>query len=104
MSYYPTASSVSSSFNLFIPSSTASPRETHEMYQEFGFVLRPSNKQTVTSTGSKSSTLTSSTKSRSSLRKWLGTSDSDERLGHCICRVLTIVIVLAHPMSPLLHV
>ncbi|KAF8974426.1 hypothetical protein BDZ97DRAFT_1911610 [Flammula alnicola] len=45
-SIFPTTSSASPSFNLFIPSTAASSRETHEMYAELGFVFRPSNRQT----------------------------------------------------------
>ncbi|PPQ77649.1 hypothetical protein CVT25_011085 [Psilocybe cyanescens] len=79
MSYsvFPTASA-NPSFNLFIPSSSSSSREMHEIYGEFGLVLRPSNKQRANgvsngSIKSKASMSSSSTGSRSSsLRKWFG--------------------------------
>lgn len=63
------------SFNLFIPS--ASPRDTHTMYEELGFVFRQSNKQNMNndilygSTAKSIKSTTSSTKSSSSLKRWL---------------------------------
>ncbi|KDR83627.1 hypothetical protein GALMADRAFT_235922 [Galerina marginata CBS 339.88] len=71
-SIFPTTPSSGPSFNLFIPTSSISSRETHEMYEEFGFVLRPSNRQTTCGPTKSKSSKFSSTKSRSSLRKWLG--------------------------------
>ncbi|KAJ3512992.1 hypothetical protein NLJ89_g3208 [Agrocybe chaxingu] len=79
-SFFPTAASSTPSFNLFIPSSAASSHETHEMYQEFGFILRPSSKQnqnrsvSASSTASSKASLSSSSSksSRSSIRKWFG--------------------------------
>ncbi|CAA7259870.1 unnamed protein product [Cyclocybe aegerita] len=81
-SFFPTTASSTPSFNLFIPSSAASSRETHEMYQEFGFILRPSSKQnqnqnrsvSASSTASSKASLSSSSSksSRSSIRKWFG--------------------------------
>lgn len=40
--WYPTTSSSSPSINLFIPYTSSQSRETHEMYNELGFILRPS--------------------------------------------------------------
>ena len=40
--WYPTTSSSSPSINFFIPYTSSSSRETHEMYNELGFILRPS--------------------------------------------------------------
>lgn len=40
--WYPTTSSSSPSINIFIPCSSSYSRETHEMYNELGFILRPS--------------------------------------------------------------
>lgn len=56
--WYPTTSSSSPSFNLFIPYTSSYSRETHEMYNELGFILRPSKSTTPspsTTTNSKSS-------------------------------------------------
>lgn len=77
--WYPTTSSSSPSINLFIPYSSSSSRETHEMYSELGFILRPSKTipsptTTVTQSKSKCSLSSSLTKSRSFVMKWLGAS------------------------------
>lgn len=67
--WYPTTSSSSPSINIFIPYSSSYSRETHEMYNELGLILRPSKTITSPTTTSKSkSSLGSSfklTKSRS---------------------------------------
>ncbi|KAF8165238.1 hypothetical protein B0H34DRAFT_793649 [Crassisporium funariophilum] len=94
---FPTTYSASQSFNLFIPSNSSSSRDTHEMYEELGFILRPSNSQ-ASSRNSQKSSKTSSTKSRSSLRKWLGDKrhardrSGDENFGSMSIRQLIATI------------
>ncbi|KAF8812551.1 hypothetical protein BYT27DRAFT_7182995 [Phlegmacium glaucopus] len=69
--WYPTTSSSSPSINIFIPYSSSYSRETHEMYSELGFILRPSKTiSSPTSTCNSKSSLGS--KSRSSVMKWFG--------------------------------
>ena len=63
--WYPTTSSSSPSFNLFIPYTSSYSRDTHEMYNELGFILRPSKSTTPSPTAT--------TKSKSSFKS-LGSS------------------------------
>lgn len=66
--WYPTTSSSSPSINIFIPCSSSYSRETHEMYNELGFILRPSKTIPSSTTTKSKSSLGSSfklTKSRS---------------------------------------
>ena len=74
--WYPTTSSSSPSINIFIPCSSSYSRETHEMYNELGFILRPSktipNSRTTTKSKSSLGSSFKLTKSRSYVNEMVG--------------------------------